>query len=648
MNNLAATQKRRVTLAVASAMLTSSIVLMTGCGSEGTFTSPAVTAPETVADQALFAYYLDESDVRRVAKIDPTTFEVLETKENPINAPGGKQKSYFYEGGYVWGIASSSVYALNPETLEPVPGMTGPYIQGSRSGVVGQGQVNKVGAAAPLSAQNVVYDADRTRLLQKSFYTEKELQEIDLCALRSEATQATQTLVAFTKNARSGLTENDVRIHNIGYGNVGNESSPDGKLLMSAVRQGDHILFVDTDPNSPTFGKPARLVYPRYGTVKDASNAVVASFNSTYTAAGGTAPGNNRWVRGTDAASAAAIETDRETYVEPCDSTMLRNHQGQVWSWTVDVDGDTITGVNVDKINTAAPEVYNVPVPVVRQRNFQANIATAGPWMASLSNRNVGAHEFLLFIEYEGENAEGVWNLSDAAKPVELQRMYTTLVDIVDEAPVSFVNGSLYPVSVKFASTGGTNTVVQYRYVALAGDNGTGASPPGAGTTAYLQKVSATDPGPLYLLNGLSGRALTSSPAMSRIVGSGANTTVYSDEVWLDANAANLGWDIVDLRTSLPWRISETIALSSTAGHWFKDRLFQVIGGKIQVIDRASRSLVKEIEIGKGVNNIAFGTYQRAQTAAVTGGSGTTGGAGGTGSGAGGSNPVLPPNPCGG
>ncbi len=637
-----------LSLSVSIALLAGSAIFLAGCGSENSLAPPAAPTVSTVPDQALFAYYTDDADVRQVARIDPVTLEVLESKENPISAPGGKQKSYFYEDGYVWGIASSSVYALDPETLEPVPGFVGPYIQGSRSGVVGQGQVNKVGASTPLSAENVVYDPDRTRLLQKSYFTEQELREVDLCALRSEATQATQTLVAFAKNARSGLTENDVRIHNIGYGNVGNETSPDGKLLMTAVRQGDHILFIDTDPDSATFGKPARLVYPRYGTVKDANNAVVSTFTSSYTAAGGLAPGNNRWTRGTDNASAAAIETDRETYVEPCDSTMLRNHQGQVWSWTVDVDGDTITGVNVDKINTATPEVYNIQVPVVRQRNFQANIATAGPWMASLANRNVGANEFLLFIEYEGENAEGVWNLSTPSAPVELQRMYTTLVDVVDEAPTAFVNGSLYGVSVKYASTGGANTVVQYRYVGLAGDNGTGASPPGGGTTAYLQKVTATDPGPSYLLNGLSGRALTSSPAMSRIVGSGANTTIYSDEVWLDSNAANLGWDIVDLRTSLPWRISETIALSSTAGHWFKDSLFQVIGGKIQVIDRASRGLVKEISLGKGVNNIAFGTYQRVPTASASGGSAASGGSG-TGGGAGsGGNPVLPPNPCGG
>ncbi len=642
-------QIQKLTLAISIALMAGSGVVLTSCsGSEGTFTQ---VVPETEAALAVFAYY-EEAGIRKVARIDPETLEVLETKENPINASGGKQKSYFYEDGYVWGVASSSVFALNPETLEPILGTTGRYIQGNRSGNVGPGLVNSVGVAVQsvstqsVSTQDVVFDKDLARLLQGD-WTNKMLEEVDYCALRSKASQAMTTLVQWggvTTQALStqALTADAVRIHNIGYGNVGNENSPDGKLLMIAVRQGDHILYVDTDPNSTTFGKPVRMIYPRYGTVKDQNNSVVGRFASAYTAGGGTALGNHRWSRATDAASAVANETDRETYVEPCDSTMLRNHAGQVWSWTVDVDGDTLTGVNVDKINTSAPEVYNIKVPVVLQRNFQSNRASAGPWMASLVNRNLGANEFLLFVEYEGENAEGVWNITNAAVPVEVQRVYINLMDVVDTPPVSFVNGAAYNVSVKFSSTGGANTIVSYRYVALPGNDGTGSSPLGVGTTGYLQKVSAAAPGPGFLLNGLTTRALTSLGTMSRTTGTGALTTVYSDEVWLDNQTAT-GWDIMNLRTNLPWLITEKLALRSNPGHWVKDRYFQVVDGVVQVIDRTTRGIVKEIRIGNGVvSALAVGTYKRPKT--VTGG-GTSSGGGSTGGGGGGRPPV---NPCGG
>ncbi len=644
MNSVRMPRARILTWAISAALLTGSGMILTGCGGgEASFTAPEiVTAP----DQAIFAFYEDDNGQRQVARIDPVTLEVLETKLNPINAPGGKQKSYFYENGYVWGVASSSVYALDPNTLDAIPGTAGPYIQGNRSGIVGPGLVNSVGVTAPASVQTAAYDPELAALLAKTSYTDEELikleSKVDLCAIRQEAQQASRSMALWGGvGSLAVLTEDQARIHNFGYGNVGNENSPDGKLLKIAVRQGDHMLFIDTDPESSTFGKPVRFVYARYGVVKDQNNAVVSTFDSAYTAAGGTAPGNKRWIRATDAASAIANEIDRETYVEPCDSTMLRNHKGEVWSWTVDVDGDTLTGVNMAKINTAAPEVRNLKVPVVRQRNFTANIATAGPWMASLANRNTGAFEFLLFVEYEGENAEGIWDMTNMASPVEVQRMYNTLADVVDTPPASFVNGAQYDVSIKYASTGGTNTVVKYRYVALAGDTGTGASPVASGTTAYLQKVTATDPGPTYLLNGLTRRALTSIGTMSRVVGSGPDSIVYSDEVWLDMQSPTVGFDIVNLRTVAPWRITESIDVNSGPGHWFKDKFFQVSGGKIQVIDRTTRGLFKEISLGKGISNIAIGTYKRPQTA--PGGGGTDGGTGGGGGGG-----VLPPNPCGG
>jgi hypothetical protein len=607
---------------------------LVGCGSEGKVAAPPPPPPGEPT-QAMFAFYTEDGE-RKVARINPVTLEVLETAPIPFLAPGGKQKSYFYEDRLVWTANGPNVFGINPQTLEPVPGQPGPYIQASQSGEVGPARVNNVGVAvgtAEFSPMRTVYDSELPSLLQQSTWTDEQWRSVDLCSALQTVNQSAQALVSALSVGGLQLTEDDVRFHNMGYGPVGIESSPDGKLLKFAVRQGDHILFLDTDPDSDTFGKPVRFVHPAYGTVKDYTNAVVGTFTSQYAVGGGTAPGDLRWARGTGT-------QDIETLVEPCDSTMLRNHAGVVWSWTVDVDGDTITGVNVDRIYTDSPEVYNIKVPVVRKRNFTAlsganavgrSASTAGPWMGSLVNRNAGNNEFLLFIEYEGENAEGIWNITNAGNAVEVQRMFNTLADVVDTPPTPatpFVNGQLYPVTISFNTTGGPSQVVQYRYVSLPGDNGTGASAPNAGTTAYLQKVTAADPGPSFLLNGLTGRAFTSGGTMSRLSGTGENTIVYSDEVWLTTQG-NLnttdGFDIVNLRTSQPWLINDRVQLPSTAGHWYKDKYFQARAGGVDVIDRDSRSLVDVIRLGDGVSAIAFGTYR-----ALSGGGSV----------------VLPPNPC--
>lgn len=630
-----------------SALFASGLVL-TGCGSEDR-TSLAPLEPG-VPTQALFAFYADGEGELQVARIDPVSLQVLETKHIPFSASGGKQKSYYYENRYVWTAQGPNVYGLDPETLEPVQGLGGPYIQGNRSGQVGLALVNNEGAGvAALSLQRLVEDEGGRELLQRTSWTQEEMNRVDLCTLNHALTGAARTLArAGGVSLASHLEPADVRFHNMGYSPVGNETSPDGKLLMHGVRQGDHILFLDTDPESENFGRPARFVYPRYGFVKDATNAVVATFDSVYDQApGGTAPGALRYNR---AAGGAASETDPQTYVEPCDSTMLRNAQGVVWSWTPDVDGDTITGMNVDSINTDAPEVYNIAVPVVRKQNLNntgvnnaSGIPSAGPWMASLVNRNVGNNDFLMFVEYEGENAEGIWDVTDPAQIHEIQRMYNTLADIVDPGMGGFISGNDYQVDIDYTTTGGAVTSVTYRYVALAGDDGSGASSSEI-TTAYLAKVDSADPGPRYLLNGLTGRASTSNGSISRRSGSGEDSIIFSDEVWLTTSTGADGLQIVDLRTPAPYRITETLEIPSAFSGYFSpdgSKYLQVIAGNIQVIDRQNRSLSDVITLPGSVSAIALGTYMGAAVAPAPS-PGAPGGGGG-----GGAAP-LPPNPCGG
>lgn len=635
------TEPRSLARSVTWACLAATGLVLSGCGSEGRV-SDRVGEGESTPAQALFAFYTHSDGQGRVARIDPTTLEILDTNHNPTSASGGKQKSYFYEGGYIWTGAGGNVWGLNPDTLEPVQGPGGPFIQGNRSGEVGLAQVNTVGtsSAGGLSIQGVV-DNDPFGLLQRTYWTDEELASIDLCTMNHSVKSATQLMLMGLGLSPMQETAADVLFYNMGYSPVGIEPTPDGKLTKFAVRQGDHILFLDTDPDSPNFGRPARFIYPRFGTVKDANNDVVATFDSVYTSAGGTAPGNWRWNRLGNAAPSETIDAG-QTFVEPCDSTMLRNARGEVWSWTPDVDGDTITGMRVDTINTDSPEVYNYALPVVRARNFQANIQTAGPWMASLVNRNAGANEFLFFIEYEGENAEGIVDVTDPANPVEIQRMYVNLLEILeDDSVMSLVNGNVYQVNIDFGSTGGMSQSVSYRYVALAGDDGSGVSVTGS-TTGFLRKVSAAAPGPNYLLNGLTGRASTSNGSINRRAGRGADTIVFSDEVWLTTTQAPGTLQIVDLRTAPPFRISETVDIPSAfQGYWSPDgsKYFQVVGGKIDVIDRQNRSLKDIISLPGPVSAIAIGTYT--STAAAPGVPAPGAPAPGNGG------IALPVNPCG-
>lgn len=637
-----ATEPKRLARSAVWACLAAAGLVLTGCGSEGGL-GDRLGEAEGVPAQALFAFYTDPEGQSRVARIDPSTLEILDTNHVPMSGGGGKQKSYYYDGP-VWVAAGPNVWGLDPDTLEPVQGVGGPFIQGNRSGDVGLAKVNTVGAssAASLSVQSVV-ESDPLGLLQRTSWREEELASIDLCALNHSVRSTAQIMAMSGGLSTMQLTAADVLFHNMGYTPVGIEPSPDGKLTKFAVRQGDHIFFLDTDPDSSTFGRPVRFIYPRFGTVKDANNDVVATFDSVYTAAGGTAPGNWRWNRLGNAAASETIDGG-QTFVEPCDSTMLRNARGEVWSWTPDVDGDTITGMRVDTINTDSPEVYNFALPVVKARNFQGNRRSAGPWMASLINRNAGSNEFLFFIEYEGENAEGIVDVTDPTNPVEIQRMYVNLLDIVEDASItSLLNGTIYQVNIDYTTTGGMAQSVSYQYVALAGDDGSGVSATGS-TSGFLRKVSASDPGPTFLLNGLTGRASTSNGTIDRRAGRGPDTIVFSDEVWLTTTQGPGTLQIVDLRTSPPFRISETVDIPSAfQGYWSPDgsKYFQVVGGSIDVIDRQNRSLKDIISLPGPVTAIAIGTFT--STAAAPGAPGAPG----TGPAPGNGGITLPVNPCG-
>ncbi|MDZ7663684.1 hypothetical protein [Thiohalophilus sp.] len=617
-------------------------LILAGCsGDEG-----EISASKRDPAQALFAFYVDGDGQDQLARIDPDTLEVLDIKHVPFNAGGGKQKSYFYEEGYIWTGSGNEVFGFDPDTLEPVEGQTGPFVQGNRSGEVGSALVSSAGTLSGQSTDTNqrIFDKETVSLMQRTSWTEEEMQRYDLCELNHSVTNLSRTLAAgggeFT--ALEHMETDEVLFHDMGYRPVGNETAPDGKLVMYGVRQGDHILFLDTDPNSETFGQPVRFVYPRFGYVKDQTNAVVANFSSPYDQAGGTAPGDWRHTR---AGNAAPGEDDPETYVEPCDSTMLRDADGVVWTCSPEVDGDAFTCVNVDTITTDTPEVYNTPVPVIRQANFHNDIATAGPWMASLVNRNAGDNELLLFTELEGENAESIWNISDPSAAYEIQRIYDDLSDVADPSGTGgeFVDGSDYTVDIDYSTSGGANTPVTYRYVALDGDDGTGASASGE-NTAYLAKVDDADPGPNYLLNGLNGRAGTSNGALSRKSGEGSETIIFSDEVWLTTFQGPGTFQIVDLTTSAPYNVETVDIPSAFSGYFSPDgsKYFQTVGGDIEVIDRASRSVVDTISLSGSVSSIAIGTY-------TSGAAGSIGTGDGDGSDdGGGDGDLLPPNPCGG
>jgi hypothetical protein len=269
--------------------------------------------------------------------------------------------------------------------------------------------------------------------------------------------------------------------------------------------------------------------------------------------------------------------------------------------------------------------------------------------MASLLNRNVG-NEFFFTVENEGDNSESIWDVTNPASVFEVQRIVTNLKHVLATDPGAgpLANGTTYAVSVNFASTGGDSRDVSYRYVSLPGDDGSGVS--ADVTRAYLTKVTASDPGPNFILNGLNGRAGTSEANIARREGSGGDTILFSDEVWLLTGTgfgAIDGFQIVNL-TGLraPYLITETVALPSAFSGSFSPtgkKFYQLRANKVDVIDVHSRKLVNVISLPGSATGLAFASYKAQSTPATGGGGGGSGGGGGGGGGG-----TGPCNPCGG
>lgn len=656
------------------AVLAAGLVLAACSGSESSgnlaFNS-AATPVAPVDTPALFVFFDSDGDGTgdSIARIDLDTDAVMKTAVTGVSGSGGTHKQAFYDGP-IWVGAGALVWGIDPTTLEVLPRPANPSIQGNREGTVGAAIVNNTAAAdgraqalglaqsaMAFEAQSTIAQSEKARLrsyFDRTSLTYEEARTVDICAVRSSRSGINST--ASDKVFAQAITVASP-FHNIGYAPVGIEPAPDGKLTMFAVRQGDHALFLDTDPNSATFGLPVRFVYPRLGVVKDRFNSVVKTFAGVYTSAGGSAPGKLNYNR----VSTGTSEADKNTYTEPCDSTTLVTAKGETWSWWPDVNGDTITGVNMGTINTADPLVVQLRVPVITRSSAPVaaggtgsaalGVGTyrqrTGPWMASLLNRNVG-NEFLLTVENEGDNSESVWDVTNPANVFETQRIVTNLKHVLatDIAAAPFVKGNTYPVAISFVSTGGASTNVNYQYVSLAADDLSGVS--ADVTRAYLKKVSAADPGPNFILNGLNGRAGTSEANIARRQGSGPSTILFSDEVWLLTGTgfgAIDGFQVLNLKgLGAPYLITETIALPSAfSGSFSPDgkKFYQLRASNVDVIDTQSRKLVNVITLPGTATGVAFASYK------AVGGSDGSGGGGGGGSGGGGG-PACIPNPCGG
>lgn len=636
---------------VRTAAITASALLLSGCfsGSEDTMFEGAAGGATTTTP-ALFAFYDSDADGTgdSVARIDTGTDAVLQTAVVGVSAGGGTHKQFFYDGP-IWIGGGGLVWGVDPDTLEVIPRTFSPSTQGNREGTIGQANVDTRSAGAIGSAP--AKKADLRQYFDLTSVPVELASVADACLVRESKSGIDRDTAS---PAVLRAIEEAEPFHNMGYRPVGIEPAPDGKITMFAVRQGDHSFFLDTDPDSPTFGQPLRFVYPRLGQVKDGNNAVVGMFTSLYDVAGGTAPGNNQ----RDRTSSGTSEVDKQTYTEPCDSVALRNAQGQVWTFWPDVEGDTLTGVNMNTINSGSPQVVQVAVPVITRPDAPAAAGgvgssaqhpsgqRVGPWMASLSNRNVGS-ELLMHVESEGDNAELIMNVTDPADIFEIQRLVTDLKNVlaVDVGAASLVDGNIYQVRVSFESTGGGVTLVDYTYVSLPGDDGSGVSPDT--TRAYLSKVNSNDPGPGFIVNGLNGRAGTSEGNVARIAGSGTDAVLYSDEIWLLTTVGADGFQILDLIGDPPFLIRETFNHpSSFAGFFGPDgsKFYQIRAGSIDVIDTAMRKLVNVISLNGAVTGIAPGAYQMAAAAPAPGGGTSAPGGGG----GGGSVNPLPPNPCGG
>lgn len=659
--------------------LAATMVLGACSGSENT---TSTTSTSTVLTPALFAFFDSDNDGigDSIARIDLDTDAVMKTAVVGVSGSGGTHKQAFFDGP-LWVGAGANVWGIDPTTLQVLPRPVAPSIQGNREGTIGSAVVNALSLVAGFLGLGpttpVVQTTEDTQMAALRPYFDRtsasfaEALTVDFCAAQSSRSgfDSNFTVQATQANLLAAAITVPGPFHNMGYTPVGIEPTPDGKLTMFAERMGDQSFFLDTDPSSPTFGYPVRFIYPRLGQVKDQNNAVVATFAGLYTAATppGTAPGKLNYNR----VSTGTSEVDKNTYTEPCDSTALRNAAGQVWTWWPDVQGDTITGANIDTLKTVSPQVVQMAVPAIARasaasaRGGVGSAPTcpsagpcspsgqrAGPWMASLMNRNVG-NEFIMHVENEGDNTESFWDVTNPAGVFEIQRIVMDLKDVLTPdlatqtpgSPTAFINGTTYTVSVSYVTTGGAATSVNYQYVSLPGDTFTGTTADFL-THAYLKKVNAADPGPKFILNGLLGRAGTSEANVARIQGSGTSTILFSDEVWLLTFVGADGIQIVDMKgLAPPYLITEYLPLPSAFSGTFSPngkKFYQIRNGAVDVIDTQTRKLVNVITLSGPATGFGYASYH-AESAPTTGGGGTSGGGGGGGGGGG-----IPPNPCGG
>lgn len=662
------------------------VTLLGACS--GSSNSTSATPPtSTVLTPALFAFYDSNNDGigDSIARIDLNTNAVMTTAVTGVGAGAGVTDNQAFYDGPLWVGSGALVWGIDPTTLQVLPRPVAPSIQGNREGTIGSAVVNALsliggylglGPSAPVvqftDAQTQAQMAALRPYADQTSTTFAEAQTVDFCAVQSSrgGVDTNFTAPAAQANLLAAAIAVPGAFYNIGYSPVDIAPTPDGKLTMFGVRMGDHALFLDTDPNSPTFGYPVRFIYPRLGQVKDQNNKVVATFAGLYTPAGGTAPGKLNYNR----VSTGTSEVDKNTYSEPCDSTTLRNAAGQVWSWWPDVQGDTITGTRDDTVDTATPTVAQSAVPVISRstaavaRGGVGSAPTcpsagpcspsgqrAGPWMATLMNRNVG-NEFIMQVENEGDNTQSLWDITNPAGVFEIERIVMDLNDVLTPnlatqtpgSPTAFTSGTTYTVSVSYASTGGATTSVNYKYVSLPGDTFAGATPADDITHAYLQKVTATDPGPKFILNGLLGRASTAHPDITRIQGSGTTAIMFGDESWLMTFVGADGIQIIGMKDLVaPFLITEYVAIPSAFSGLFSpdgSKFYQIRNGNIDVIDHTTRTIVNEITLPGPATALTLGSYHAPVTATTATTSSSSSGTSSGGSSGGG----LPPSPCGG
>jgi len=214
--------------------------------------------------------------------VDPNTFAIKRSSGADIGTDSSlnnSHKSYFHTA-LQWIGGGGNLWAFDKETLALAPRVDNPSFQMNREGTVGSGQVNTKSAATTANLPK-----EMRAYLGKTMLTPEEAAKVDMCELNALA------------GASSSATRApaDTIIHNMGYSPVGLETSPDGSMIVVGVRQGDHLLFIDNDSTSSTFGTPVRFVDQRRGVIKDKTNAQVGTFVSQYggfTGSTGTAPGN--------------------------------------------------------------------------------------------------------------------------------------------------------------------------------------------------------------------------------------------------------------------------------------------------------------------------------------------------------------------